>query len=64
MFATPISPAVVPELGSSVVIATLDPIACLALGLVAVMCVVVMWRGSHRSHPQPTWPFHPVRQPA
>jgi len=70
MLTTPLSPipAAVPDLGSTVMIASLDPVAIAMLGALFALCLGFVWRASraarHAAQPRRGAPIRPIRQTA
>jgi hypothetical protein len=70
MLTMPLSPipAAVPDLGSTVMIASLDPFAIVLLATLAAACLGLVWRAAHSGHrsaqPRRRHQIRPVRQTA
>jgi hypothetical protein len=70
MFTMPLSPipAAVPDLGSTVMIASLDPFAIATLGTLTAVCLGLVWHAARSGHrtaqPQRRPRIHPIRQAA
>jgi hypothetical protein len=61
-------PTAVPDLGSTVMLASLDPAAFTVLGVLVAICLGIVWlaaRPARRpAQRRPSHQIHPIRQPA
>jgi hypothetical protein len=61
-------PTAVPDLGSTVMLASLDPVAFAVLGVLVATCSGIVWLAArptrHPAQRRPSRQIHPIRQPA